>query len=115
MVRPILSPCITAPADAVGAAQQARRVGHVAFEEGGADGRAGNPLALMDQGVHRLDGEARLLAGGVEHREVADAALAETEVVADQQVTHAEAVDQHVLDELLGGEGPRSAMLKRAM
>ena len=92
------------PADAVGAAKEAGGVGHVTLGEGCAHGRAGDALVFVPEGVHGFDAKADFVAGGLEHGEVALAALAEAEVVADQEVAHTEAVDEHVFDEGFGGE-----------
>lgn len=53
--------------------------------------------------MHGLDAEAGLLPDRLEHGEVALARLAEAERRRSGGA-YAEAVDQHVLDELLGGE-----------
>jgi hypothetical protein len=52
--------------------------------------------------VHARDVEAARIAGGIQHGVVAGPLGTEAEVVAHQHIARAQAVDQHVLDELLG-------------
>ena len=69
-----------------------------------AHGGTGDALAVDFDGVHGLDAEAVLLPGLLQHGEIAGAALAEAEIVADDQVPHRQAAHQDALDELLGGQ-----------
>ena len=105
-LRPILLAVDDAAGDAVGPAEQRRRVLQFAGGERFAHGRTGDALALELDGVHGLDAEAMLLPGCLQHGEIAGAALAEAEVVADDQVPDAEAAHQDALDEFLGASRP---------
>ncbi len=51
--------------------------------------------------VHARHIKTQALAGGIQQAIVASALRAKTEVITDQHVAHAEAVNQHVLDESL--------------
>ena len=78
--------------------------GHVAGGQRLAHGRAADAQAVHLIAHHAGDIEALGLAGGVQRRVVALALGTETEVVADQHVFRAQALDQHLADEVLCGQ-----------
>ena len=83
--------------DAVGTAEQARRMFDVTRFQCLAHSRAGDALTLPVDGMHRLDAEAVLAAGFLQHGEIAAPALAETKVVADDKVADRQSTHQNVL------------------
>src|SRR5690606_21737737 len=70
--------------------------------------RAGNTLAVHLYGVHRLDGKTMRRARLLQQGEIAAATLAETKVVADQQMAHAKTTYQHLFDELVRREASQA-------
>ena len=59
-------------------------------------------LARADHTAKRRDAESAAPAQCLQERDVAHAAMAEAKVVADHDVTGTQALDQHVLNEVLG-------------
>ncbi len=88
-------------ADAVGAAEQGLRAGHVAGGEGLSHLRTRDAHAVDLVAHHPRHVEAGTLARAVEHRVVAATPGTEAEVVADQHIARAEAAHQHLVDEVL--------------
>ena len=79
-------------AHAVGAAQQGGHVVHAAFVQCLAHGRARHPQPVHLVALHARHVKAQPTACRVEHGVVARALGAEPEVVAHQQVAHAQRV-----------------------
>ncbi len=92
-----------APGNDEGAAQQSLGTLDVAARKSSAHGRAGNAEPAEIHRVHGLDHETVLASGLLQHREVSGAALAEAEIIADDQMPHRQPAHQNVLDELAGG------------
>ena len=88
-------------ADAVRAAEQRFGLGQPARGERRAHCRTRHAHALLRYRRHRLQAETVFGGSRLQQREIAGAAGAEAEVVADQQPAHREPVEQHVLDEIL--------------
>mmetsp|Transcript_70428 Transcript_70428/g.165811 ORF Transcript_70428/g.165811 Transcript_70428/m.165811 type:complete len:423 (-) Transcript_70428:2047-3315(-) len=85
--------------------QQRGRAGHVARGQGLAHGRAADAQAAHLIAHHAGHVEAARLAGSVQRRVIALALGAKAEVVAHQHVLRAQAIDQHLADEVLRGQG----------
>ena len=88
-----------APAHLVGLTQQARGAIQVPFQQGLANQGAADPFAADQHRCRIRHFKAMTGAVGFEQVEIAGAPLAEAEIVADDQVTHAERPDQNILDE----------------
>ncbi|MNN39238.1 hypothetical protein D3C81_1532680 [compost metagenome] len=98
------------PADAVGPAEQALGQGKIAGSQRLAHPRAADALAVLGDGGRRLDGETLARAGLDQQGEIAGAALAEAEIVADLQMLDAEPLDQDLANELPGGQLAQAAV-----
>ncbi|MCY1369247.1 hypothetical protein D9M69_562750 [compost metagenome] len=85
--------------DRVRTPQQRVGVGHAAFGQRLAHGRAGHPQAVHLVAVHARHVEPVGFTGRIEHGVVAGALGAEAEVVTHQYVFHAQRADQDVFDE----------------
>ena len=91
-----------AAAEGIGVAEQAFGVAEAAFAEGLAHEGAAGAHVLHHHGGGALGGEFGVAA---EEAEIALAAGAEAEVVADEQVAGVQLFDEQVLDEVGGGYG----------
>ena len=89
------------PGNAVGAAQQARRLRHIAIGQSSADRRTRDPQAMHLVAVHARHVKAMGHSCGVQHRVIPGALGTEAKVVADQHIAGAQALDQHFLHKIL--------------
>ncbi len=101
--------------DEVRVAQQLLGPAHVACLQGRAHRRARDPLALEEHVGHRLQGEPVHLPRRLQRGEVARAPGAEAEVAADDEAFHAQAADEHLVDELARAQGGKLPVESRHM
>ena len=86
----------------VGAAEQMAGGFHVPAGQGGADFGTGHTQTIELIAVHARHVKALLASGLHQHVVVAGSASAKAEVVAHQEITHAQALEQHLVDKGLG-------------
>ena len=98
------------PGDAKRPAEQGFSQFEIAIGQRLAHARAADPAAEHFDGGRGIDAEAVTLAGGLEKFEIPGTVAAEAEIVADLQILHPQAVDQHTLDELGGRQLAQAAV-----
>src|SRR6195952_5619040 len=96
------------------ATQQVRSQSEIASRQGIAYLGAADAHTVDFHGLRRFHGKALVGANLLQKVEIADAVAAKTEIVTDLQMFHAQAVDQHGVDELGGAQLAQTLVERQA-